>query len=209
MAVEVRVIATNNVEVFRHLTEPPLARAGVTWQIVADHDALMAAVRANPPAIVIVDAELAGGDGYAACRAIKDDPALAAVRVAVVVAPGGLDRAATLALAASGCDEVLAPPVSFDDFCTHLSRMSPVPVRRARRIATSLAVELVDADLPAQIANVGAGGLGLRLAAPLAVGAVIALRLRGGNDDDPLPSARVMWCRPVPGAPDLRPASPR
>jgi hypothetical protein len=35
---------------------------------------------------------------------------------------------------------------------------------------------------------------------------VIALRLRGGNDDDPLPSARVMWCRPVPGAPDAHAA---
>ncbi len=201
MTDEVRVVATNNVEVFRHLTQPPLARAGVTWQIVADHDALLAAVRAAPPAIVIVDAELAGGDGYAACRAIKDDPALAAVRVAVVVAPGGLDRAATLALAASGCDEVLAPPVSFDDFCTHLSRMSPVPVRRDRRVATNLAVELVDAGAAAHVTNVGAGGIGLRLAAPLAVGGVVSLRLRAGVDDGPLPSARVMWCRPVPAEP--------
>lgn len=195
----VRVVATNNVEVFRHLTQPPLARAGVQFRVVADHDALLAAVRAAPPTIAIIDAELAGGDGYAACRAIKDHPATAEVRIALVVAPGGLDRAAAVALAASGCDEVLAPPLSFDDFCTHLSRMAPVLLRRDRRIATRLAVELeVDgATVPAQLANVGAGGVGVRVARALAPGATVALRLRAGIDDGAPPTARVMWCRPL------------
>ena len=100
----VRVVATNNVDVARHLTAAPVARAGVTWQFVDTAAAWLAAVRAAPPTIAIIDAELADGDGYAACRAIKDDPATAAVRVAIVIAPGGLDRVAAAALAASGCD---------------------------------------------------------------------------------------------------------
>ncbi|MBK9037445.1 MAG: hypothetical protein IPL61_40410 [Myxococcales bacterium] len=202
MVDEVRVIATNNVEVYRLLTSPPLARAGITWRIVADCAQLLDAVRAAPPAIAIVDAELAGGDGFAACRAIKDDPALAAVKVAIVIAPGGLDRTATLALAASGCDEVLAPPLSFDDFCTHLSRLSPVPVRRDRRITTHLEVELTEPTVAAVIANVGAGGVGLRLAAPLEVGALATLRLRAGDAVGPDTVARVAWCRPIAGDPD-------
>ena len=200
MTDEVRVIATNNVEVYRHLTAPPLARAGVQWRIVADCDQLLAAVRAAPPTIAIIDAELAGGDGFAACRAIKDDPALAAVRVAIVIAPGGLDRAATVALAASGCDEVLAPPLSFDDFCTHLGRLTAVPVRRDRRIATHLAVELLEPVGTGHVANVGAGGLGLRLTAPLAPGTVVSLRLViAGGESGPPAAARVMWCRALGG----------
>ena len=195
MVDEVRVIATNNVEVYRHLTAPPLARAGVQWQIVADCDELLAAVRAAPPTIAIIDAELAGGDGFAACRTIKADPALAAVRVAVVIAPGGLDRDAAVALAASGCDEVLAPPLSFDDFCTHLGRLTAVPVRRDRRIATHLAVELLEPAGAGHVANVGAGGLGLRLATPLAPGAIVSLRLIAGGEPGPPTAARVMWCR--------------
>ena len=202
MVDEVRVIATNNVEVYRHLTSPHLARAGVSWRIVADCGQLLDAVRAAPPAIAIVDAELAGGDGYAAARAIKDDPALAAVRVVVVVAPGGLDRAAALALAASGCDEVLAPPLSFDDFCTHLSRLSPAPIRRDRRITTHLEVELTEPAVAAHIANVGAGGVGLRLSAPLPLDTLVTLRLRAGDVVGPPTRARVAWSRAIAGDAD-------
>ncbi len=42
----------------------------------------------------------------------------------------------------------------------------------------------------------------LSLLGTLAVGVcVVSLRLRAGVDDGPLPSARVMWCRPVPAEP--------
>jgi CheY-like chemotaxis protein len=203
MADGVRVIATNNVDVFRHLAAAPLVRAGVTWSVVPDYEALLAAVRRAPPTIALIDAVLAGGSGAAACRAIKDDPATAHVRVAIIIAARGFDRAAALALAASGCDEVLAPPLSFDDFCSHLSRMSPVPLRRDRRIATTFAVELLTPTIAAHIANVGTGGLGLRVASAMAIGAVVQLRISMGAEPGPTTHARVAWCRAIADATDL------
>ncbi|MBP8808703.1 MAG: PilZ domain-containing protein [Kofleriaceae bacterium] len=198
----VRVVATGNPEVCRHLAAPPVARAGVTWEVAADVDALVAACRAAPPAIALIDAE-AFGDGYAACRALRDDPATAAVRRALIAPPTGLTRAAAAAVAAAGCDELLASPLAFTDFCTHLDRLAPVSVRRDRRIEVAVAAELGAPPLAATIANVGPGGVGLRTPVALAVGAAVTVRLRGEPEPGPGSVARVAWCRPTgdPAAP--------
>lgn len=198
MADGVRVVATDNADVARHLAAPALTRAGVTCRIVADRAALLAAVASDRPAVVLVDAALpAGDDGFDACRAIKDDPALRPTRVAMMIRPGELDRTAALALARSGCDDVIAPPLSFDDFCVHLSRLSPVPMRRDRRIAVDLEVELAGRAIRAQIANVGTGGVGLRLDAPLPIGGTVTARPRIGSEITPATAATVAWCRPI------------
>lgn len=198
MADAVRVVATDNAAVTGHLAAPALARAGVTCRVAADRAAVLAAVAEDRPAIALIDAALPGGaDGYAVCRAIKDDPDLAPTRVAMLIAAGALDGAGARALEDSGCDDVIAAPLGFDDFCVHLSRLSPVPMRRDRRIAVALDVELTTGTVGAQIANVGAGGIGLRLDAPLPVGATVVARPRIGGETSPASTATVAWCRPI------------
>lgn len=192
----VRVIATDHPVLAALLAAPPLARAGVVTQLVPDHDALRAALAGGGPAIALVAAGRPPGDGYALARAIKDDPALAGTRVALVI-DGVLDRAAAEALGACGCDDVIAPPLSLDDFCAHLARLSPVPLRRDRRIAVAIDIELPDRALTAQIANVGTGGVGLRLDGALAPGAQVTLRLRTATETGPATAATVAWCRPA------------
>ena len=194
----VRVVAIDSAELARHLASPALARAGLAWHRVADRDALLAAVAAERPAIALIDAVLpGGGDGYAVCRAIKDDPALRATRVAMLVGPGGLDAAGARAVEASGCDDLLVTPLSLDDFCVHLSRLCPVPMRRDRRIAVDLEVELSGRAIHAQIANVGTGGVGLRLDAALPVGGVVSARPRINGEVSPASAATVAWCHPI------------
>lgn len=198
-----RVVATNNVAIFRYLAAPALLRLGVSYQVVADHDELLAAVAADPPAVALVDVELAGGDGYAACQAIKRGPAGKLTRVALVLPPRGvatIDRATIDRLAASGCDDVLAPPLTADDFYAHLSQLTSLPLRRDRRIAVELEVELPAtgaATLGGQVTNVGAGGVGLRLEQPLTAGTAVAARFRTGDQLSPETRAVVAWCRPA------------
>jgi len=118
----------------------------------------------------------------------------------MLVRAGSLDGDGARALERSGCDDVLAPPLAFDDFCVHLSRLSPVPMRRDRRIAVELEVELKGRAVGAQVANVGAGGIGLRLEAALPVGATVIARPRIGAEISPPTPATVAWCRPIVGS---------
>lgn len=204
----VRVVATNNVAIFRHLAAPPLARLGVTYELVADHAELMRAIAADPPAVALVDVDLAGGDGYAACREIKDAPASRGTRVALILPPRGvmpIDRALIDRLADSGCDDVIAPPLTADDFYAHLAQLTSLPLRRDRRIAVELDVDLPTgpsgeegtASVPGQVTNVGAGGVGLRLDSALVVGTRLAARFRVGDQVSPDTRAVVAWCRPA------------
>jgi len=48
-----------------------------------------------------------------------------------------------------------------------------------------------------QVTNVGAGGVGLRLDAPLALGTHLAARFRVGDQVSPDTRAVVAWCRPA------------
>lgn len=204
-----RVVATNNVAIFRHLAAPPLARLGVTYEVVADQRELLAAVAADPPAVALVDVELAGGSGYDACRAIKQDPATRGTRVALILPPRGvgaigacLDRRVIEELAASGCDDVIAPPLNADDFYAHLAQLTSLPLRRDRRIAVELEADLPTGDggsahVTGQVTNVGAGGVGLRLDHALAVGTQFAARFRVGDQVSPDTAATVAWCRPA------------
>ncbi len=199
-----RVIATNNVAIFRHLAAPALTRLGVTCEVVADHDALLAAVAAAPPAVALIDVELAGGNGYDACRTIKHAAASRATRVALILPPRGLvaiDRTVIDRLAESGCDDVIAPPLTADDFYAHLAQLTSLPLRRDRRIAVELEVELPSGEaarsVAGQVTNVGAGGVGLRLDQPLIAGTQIAARFRVSDLVSPATSAVVAWCRPA------------
>ena len=133
-AAVLRVVTSNNVDVFRLLGQSPLARLRVEYAVAADQDELIERVRAVQPDVVLVDAELAGGSGYDACRRIKQDPALARTHVVILLAtppqarPHGapphvprLSRADIDLLWESGADDVLALPVHPDDFYHHLA----------------------------------------------------------------------------------------
>lgn len=205
-----RVVATNNVAIFRHLAAPPLTRLGVTYQLVANQAELLAAIAADPPAVALVDVELAGGSGYDACHAIKHDPASRGTRVALILPPRGvvaIDRTVIERLAASGCDDVIAPPLTADDFYAHLAQLTSLPLRRDRRIAVELEVDLPAGhqQVSGQVTNVGAGGVGLRLDSPLATGTQLAARFRVGDQISPDTRATVAWCRPPDPSDPLEP----
>ncbi len=207
-----RVVTSNNVDVFRLLGQSPLARLRVEYEVAADIEDLLARVGTMRPDVVLVDAELAGGTGYTACRRIKDDPELAKCHVVILlsVPPRGrptgapphlprLSRADIDHLYESGADDVLALPVHLDDFYHHLAHLAGLPFRRDRRVRIDL--ELSFAASPTtppvvtQVTNAGSGGLGVLCDRPLPVGESAMARLR--QDDTVTPETRVTvaWCR--------------
>jgi two-component system cell cycle response regulator len=86
-----------------------LEQAGYAAVVVISGDRVVAAARAEKPALILLDIAMPGLDGYSACRLLKADPELAGIPVIFITARGSLDnRLAGLAL---GADEFLTKPV--------------------------------------------------------------------------------------------------
>ena len=78
-----------------------------------DLDAALELVRSRAPDVVLLDLMLPGGSGFDVLRAVREDPALAGVRVVVVSAwHSPDDRRAASDL---GADGFLGKPFSLDD----------------------------------------------------------------------------------------------
>jgi CheY-like chemotaxis protein len=193
-----RLVTSNNVDVFRLLGAQAVGRLGLEYAVAADHDELLALVRTRHPQIALVDVELAGGSGFAACRALKADPATARTHVVLLLdlrrTGGRLDKAALDEVAAAGADDVMALPIHPDDFYYHLARLSGLAFRQGRRIGVVLEVA-VPGGGRGQVVNVSAGGVGVRVDAGLTVGTTIAVRFEQAGAQSPDTRVIVAWCR--------------
>jgi CheY-like chemotaxis protein len=205
-AVGLRVVTSNNVDVFRLLGQSPLGRLKVEYAVAADQDELLARVAADRPQVVLVDVELAGGSGYDACRRIKDDPALAQSHVIILLTPAippmrnRLSRKDIDRLYECGADDVLALPIHPDDFYHHLAHLAGLPYRRDRRVRIDLELTWPSPDgtVSAQVTNAGTGGVGILCDRALPIGQIIVTRLRQDHIVTPDTSAVIAWCRETP-----------
>ncbi|WP_349367337.1 response regulator [Salinarimonas sp.] len=108
-----RVLVADDEEPFRAALARLLAAAGYEVETAQDGEAALAALRAGRPRAAVLDAMLAGRDGYDLCRAARSDPALAGMRI-VLTSPRGrsIDREKARAL---GADAMLTKPFGFAD----------------------------------------------------------------------------------------------
>jgi len=193
-----RVVTSNNVEIFRHLGARPLQSAGVDHIVVTNCTAALEMVRTKRPQVAIFDLDLAGGGGYSLCRAIKDDPSLADVRV-ILVLSSVVTRVQLEQLADCGCDDVLALPIHTDDFFHHIVNVAGIPHRKNERIEVGFDLEILldDREIPAHVDNVSLGGLGIRLPQSIAERTIVGIRLHRAGRAYPEGRAVVAWCRPL------------
>lgn len=206
-----RVVTSNNVDVFRLLGQSPLGRLRVDYTVAADQEELLGAVHRLRPQVVLIDTELAGGSGYAASRAIKDEhDQLGHVHVVILLsnppgdrAPGApphksrLSRADIDRLYESGADDVLALPIHPDDFYHHLAHLAGLPFRRDRRVRIDLEMSWPGPEgvITAQVTNAGSGGIGILCEQAVPAGQTMVTRLRQGELVTPDTRAIVAWCR--------------
>ena len=194
-----RLVTTNNVEVFRHLGSAAFQRLGVDHKVGANYDDTLSLIRTAGPKIAIVDVELAGGSGYDLCREVKDDPELAKIHVILllssVITRGDLDQ-----IEASGCDDVLALPIYNDDFYHHLAQIANLPFRRDRRVGVTLECLLpnLGAAVAGTVFNVSARGVGVQVPTELQSGQEIGVRFRHDGKVFPETRAKVAWTKPAP-----------
>jgi len=103
------ILVVDDTPMFRELQAVFLARSG---HVITAGDATeaLAVARRQRPDLILVDAFMPEMDGFALCRALKDDPSLAGVPVLVLCSS---DRAGDRERALrAGADDVLAKPIS-------------------------------------------------------------------------------------------------
>ncbi len=193
-----RVVTTNNVEVFRHLGTGPFQRLDVEHTVTTSYDEALTKIRELQPQIAIVDVDLAGGSGYELCKTLKADPQSKDVHVMMVLS-SVISRDALTRLEDCGCDDVLAVPLHGDDFYHHIAQVAGLPLRRDRRMGVTLELRIPGADAPRKgaVENISAGGAGIVVEGKLTKGQDVVARLLHDGEDYPDIDATVQWARPT------------
>ncbi len=87
-----------------------MKQAGFSVLVARDGDAVLRTMESRVPDLVLLDVMLPRRDGYAVCRAIRDNPAWREVKVIMLTAKGReLDRRKGLEL---GADDYVTKPFS-------------------------------------------------------------------------------------------------
>ena len=87
-----------------------MRREGHRVSVARDGDAALAAIRSEPPDLVLLDVMMPGRSGMEVCQAVREDPALAGVKILMLSAKG---RDTDLAKgAALGADAYMTKPFS-------------------------------------------------------------------------------------------------
>jgi CheY-like chemotaxis protein len=191
---ELRVVTTNNVEVFRHLGSGPFQRLDLQHVIAASFDDAYAKIAAHAPRIAIIDVELAGGSGIELCRKLKANQALKTTHVMMVLS-SVISRQTLDALQSSGCDDVLAVPIHSDDFYHHIAQIAGLPLRSDRRIDVTLTIQLPGRDsvIEGVVENISSSGAGIMVDGELARDQRVTARLVHEGTTYPDMGARVAW----------------
>jgi two-component system, OmpR family, alkaline phosphatase synthesis response regulator PhoP len=98
-----------------------LSQAGFRVRTVADGEAALAAIAADPPDLVVLDVMIPGRDGYAVCQEIRANPAWRDMRILMLTAKGGdAQREKGISL---GADEYVTKPFSTRELVDRVRRM--------------------------------------------------------------------------------------
>jgi CheY-like chemotaxis protein len=107
--VSARILIVEDHPTMREAMRLVLEREGFDIDEASDGDQALAAVRKDPPDLVLLDMSIPGTAGPDVLAAMKSDPTTSEVRVIVVTATGEEGRAAAMA---GGADHYFTKPFS-------------------------------------------------------------------------------------------------
>jgi CheY-like chemotaxis protein len=197
----ITIVTTSNSAVLRQLGSRAFARLDVHYRVATSGAELLELVRAERPAMALLDVSLPDMEGYEVCRRIKADPEIRGTRVMMVLGTV-LSRADLKRLGDSNCDDVFCVPAPSDELFQHCAHLLGLALRSSRRVAVQLQCELQIGELrtPAQLVNLSRGGAKVISPRPPGAGADVTLFLRRSEREAMAQvPARVVWQRNAEG----------
>jgi CheY-like chemotaxis protein len=115
------VLLVEDNELNRDMLSRRLERVGYRVLIATDGAEAMLRMRETAPAVVLMDMNLPVMDGWSACRAAREEPALAEIPIIALTAHAtDADRAQALA---AGCNDYATKPIDFPRLLEQIERL--------------------------------------------------------------------------------------
>jgi DNA-binding response OmpR family regulator len=105
----------------RRMVGDLLRHQGHAVRLVADGTAALQEARRHTPELVILDYRMGDPDGFAVCRAIREDPALAHLPVLILTGQSGIEH--RLGGFEAGADDYLAKPFDARELLARVSAL--------------------------------------------------------------------------------------
>jgi len=119
-----QVLVADDVAANRNLLAAYLEGTGLLLQQAENGRQVLAAVRQQRPALILLDMKMPEMDGYEVCARLKADPELCGIPLVAVTASIMGNTAEVIREA--GCDGVVFKPVTRDALCRELARFLPL-----------------------------------------------------------------------------------
>ena len=108
-------------ELNRDMLSRRLGRAGFATIIAEDGEQALERLGETRPALVLLDMNLPGIDGWTVCKRVRDNPRLAGTPIIALTAHAmAEDRDRALAV---GCDDYATKPIDFPDLLDKIGRL--------------------------------------------------------------------------------------
>lgn len=190
-----KILTSDNSTLLQELATPPFQRVGLQQIVVKSGADALASIRAEKPAVAILDVALPDTTGYDVCQQLKGDPATADTRVVLHVESTATPDIITQ-LSASRCDEWLVTPASDETLFHKVTQLLGLPSRLRLRMAVELAAE-VSADKKrwsGRVLDLNQDGARLELDRRIRKVESVTLRVRPHADAEEVAvRARVVW----------------
>ncbi len=115
-----RILVVDDSETFRTLMVHILGAHGYHVATAQDGAEALARLAAFQPAVVLMDVQMPGVDGYEACRRIRNNPATRDIPVLLVSADTGAANGAI----AAGADDFMGKPFGLDDLLVRINSLT-------------------------------------------------------------------------------------
>jgi CheY-like chemotaxis protein len=186
-----KVLVSNDSELLRHFTAPPVQRLGLEPIVAGGVDEARALFQRDPPALAILHADQ---DGPELCRAIKAQRP--ETRVILVVARR-LTGPEMHEVMASGCDELMISPMTADELHDVVAIQLGEPRPGAEAFAVT--VEVGGKHVEATVSNLSVDGVRLVIDDPIAEGQAIQVAIAPQGEAPVTIRGTAVWAQPREG----------
>ncbi|MFN0249202.1 MAG: PilZ domain-containing protein [Kofleriaceae bacterium] len=189
-----KVLVSNNSELLRHFTAPPFKRLGLQLFVATTDDEARALFTKEEPALVVLDAEGEGQNGYETAKVIKAKSPSTRV---ILVAGKRLSGDQMRQVSACGCDELLIAPMTADELhdVVAIQLGEPRPGTEGFNITVAISGKNVDAT----VSNLSVDGVRLVVSEPVTEGQVAMITITPDGQPPVAIKGTAVWAQPREG----------
>lgn len=171
------ILLVDDVQLFLEIQKDFLKQSSIKVQTAKNGVEALRMVKSQRPDLIFMDFEMPEMNGADCCRALKSDPASAAIPVVMITAKG--DQESKTVCRLSGCDDFLSKPLDRNMFLAVASRFVGNVERRElrKKVNLSATIHSRGATAPCTVANLSSGGAFLATDFPAEPGRVILLSI--------------------------------